>query len=186
MMEESYTADGWLGMMIAGKLYYPFFGETATDNSKLATRVDEVARELGERGKLKNPASAAPPAQPAQQKTMSPPSKPTPLPLPPPPPSASPTAALPGMPAITLQQDSDLRVRRLSLLLQKIEKMEIQGHITAEEAGAMSDCVLDLEDTATTRAVHADSVLVHAQKLVSATDNGRVISRQLKRQLLGS
>ena len=51
-----------LGMMIAGQLYYPFYGDVETDDTKLAARVSEVARELGQRGKPT--AGAAPPSPP--------------------------------------------------------------------------------------------------------------------------
>ena len=59
-------------MMIANKLYYPFYGDVENDEEKLNARVSEVMRELGERGKAKTK-----PAAPAVAKTpQKPPQKP--------------------------------------------------------------------------------------------------------------
>jgi hypothetical protein len=50
MMEEGYDADGWLGMLIGTRLWYGFCGKMLTDLELFESKVEELCRELGERG----------------------------------------------------------------------------------------------------------------------------------------
>ena len=52
MMEEGYSANGWLGMMLGVRLWYGFFGTTLASEGAFETKVSELCRELGELGKL--------------------------------------------------------------------------------------------------------------------------------------
>ena len=46
MMQDQYRADGWLGMVVGSKLWFPFAGV-----SKFETSLEALKKELGERGK---------------------------------------------------------------------------------------------------------------------------------------
>ena len=51
MMEEEYRAKGWLGMLLGVRLYYQFCGVVLESEVAFEGKVDELCRELGERGK---------------------------------------------------------------------------------------------------------------------------------------
>ena len=51
MLEEGYRAKGWLGMILGVRLYYKFCGLVLASESAFQAKVDELCRELGERGK---------------------------------------------------------------------------------------------------------------------------------------
>ena len=51
MMQEDYKAKGWLGMLLGVRLYYQFCGSVLNSESAFEAKVDELCRELGERGK---------------------------------------------------------------------------------------------------------------------------------------
>eukprot|EP01047_Picozoa_sp_COSAG01_P027718 COSAG01_NODE_1837_length_9083_cov_143.534617_2_plen_1123_part_00 len=51
MVEEGYRADGWLGMLLGTRLYYVFFGSTLSSDAAFEGKMEELCRELGERGK---------------------------------------------------------------------------------------------------------------------------------------
>ena len=51
MMEDSYRAKGWLGMLLGVRLWYGFYGATLESEGAFEGKVDELCRELGERGK---------------------------------------------------------------------------------------------------------------------------------------
>ena len=51
MMEEGYRAKGWLGMLLGVRLYYQFCGVVLESEAMFNGKVDELCRELGERGK---------------------------------------------------------------------------------------------------------------------------------------
>ena len=51
MMEEGYRPDGWLGMILGTKLWYGFYGAAASDPVVFGGKVEELCRELGERGR---------------------------------------------------------------------------------------------------------------------------------------
>ena len=51
MMEEGYSAKGWLGMMLGVRLWYGFYGATLASEAAYEKKMDELCRELGERGK---------------------------------------------------------------------------------------------------------------------------------------
>jgi hypothetical protein len=53
MMEEGYRADGWLGMLLGVRLYYVFFGNTLSSDAGFEGKMEELCRELGERGKAR-------------------------------------------------------------------------------------------------------------------------------------
>ena len=51
MMEDGYRAKGWLGMLLGVRLWYGFYGATLESDAAFKGKVDELSRELGERGK---------------------------------------------------------------------------------------------------------------------------------------
>ena len=51
MLEEGYRANGWLGMILGMRLWYGFYGTTLASESAFEGKVEELCRELGERGK---------------------------------------------------------------------------------------------------------------------------------------
>ena len=51
MMEEGYSAKGWLGMMLGVRLWYGFFGATLASEGAFEGKMEELCRELGKRGK---------------------------------------------------------------------------------------------------------------------------------------
>eukprot|EP01047_Picozoa_sp_COSAG01_P003218 COSAG01_NODE_94_length_26962_cov_9.110933_2_plen_634_part_00 len=51
MLEDGYRAKGWLGMLLGVRLWYGFFGATLASDETFEDKVEELCRELGERGK---------------------------------------------------------------------------------------------------------------------------------------
>ena len=51
MMEDGYRAKGWLGMILGMRLWYGFYGATVESDDAFEDKVNELCRELGERGK---------------------------------------------------------------------------------------------------------------------------------------
>ena len=52
LVEEGYRADGWLGMFIGTRLYYAFCGSVLSSDGAFEGKMEELCRELGERGKV--------------------------------------------------------------------------------------------------------------------------------------
>eukprot|EP01047_Picozoa_sp_COSAG01_P013145 COSAG01_NODE_610_length_14860_cov_222.563647_4_plen_1950_part_00 len=50
MLEEGYRAKGWLGMILGMRLWYGFYGTTLANEGAFEGKVEELCRELGERG----------------------------------------------------------------------------------------------------------------------------------------
>ena len=50
MLEEGYSPNGWLGMLLGVRLWYGFFGTTLASAEAFEGRVGELCRELGDRG----------------------------------------------------------------------------------------------------------------------------------------
>ena len=51
MMEEGYSAKGWLGMLLGVRLWYGFYGTVLESEAAFEGKVGELCRELGEKGK---------------------------------------------------------------------------------------------------------------------------------------
>ena len=51
MMEQGYSAKGWLGLLLWVRLWYGFYGWVLESEAAFNGKVDELCRELGERGK---------------------------------------------------------------------------------------------------------------------------------------
>eukprot|EP01047_Picozoa_sp_COSAG01_P005801 COSAG01_NODE_202_length_22130_cov_167.927239_21_plen_2422_part_01 len=51
MVEEEYRADGWLGMLMGTRMYYVFYGSTLSSEVAFEGKMEELCRELGERGR---------------------------------------------------------------------------------------------------------------------------------------
>eukprot|EP01047_Picozoa_sp_COSAG01_P094670 COSAG01_NODE_25534_length_741_cov_3.490654_1_plen_133_part_00 len=51
MLEEGYHPDGWLGMFLGVRLWYGFCGATLGSEVAFEGKIEELCRELGERGK---------------------------------------------------------------------------------------------------------------------------------------
>ena len=50
MLEEGYRAKGWLGMILGMRLWYGFYGSTLASEGAFEGKMEELCRELGERG----------------------------------------------------------------------------------------------------------------------------------------
>ena len=50
MLEEGYSPNGWLGMLLGVRLWYGFFGATLASAEAFEGKVGELCRELGDRG----------------------------------------------------------------------------------------------------------------------------------------
>ena len=51
MMEDGYRPKGWLGMLVGVRLWYGFYGATLESDEAFEGKIEELCRELGERGK---------------------------------------------------------------------------------------------------------------------------------------
>ena len=51
MLEEGYHANGWLGMLLGVRMWYAFCGSVLGSEALFEGKVDELCRELGEKGK---------------------------------------------------------------------------------------------------------------------------------------
>ena len=49
--EDGYRAKGWLGVLLGVRLWYGFYGSVLESEAAFNGKVDELCRELGERGK---------------------------------------------------------------------------------------------------------------------------------------
>eukprot|EP01047_Picozoa_sp_COSAG01_P050311 COSAG01_NODE_5073_length_4506_cov_3.537781_2_plen_476_part_00 len=52
LLEEGYRADGWLGMLLGTRMWYGFLGANVESESAFEGKIEELCRELGERGKI--------------------------------------------------------------------------------------------------------------------------------------
>ncbi len=52
MVEGGYSAKGWLGMLLGVRLYYQFCDPVLESEAAFEGKVEELCRELGERGKM--------------------------------------------------------------------------------------------------------------------------------------
>ena len=93
MLEEGYKANGWLGLVLGTRLWYPLYG--ADDGDEVfENAVDAIAREIGDRGRRRQAEPQAqqheqvqqheqePQLQPHVQQTSSTPFAPFPTPAP--------------------------------------------------------------------------------------------------------
>jgi len=51
MMEDGYRPKGWLGMLLGVRLWYGFYGTVLESEEAFVGKVQELCRELGEKGK---------------------------------------------------------------------------------------------------------------------------------------
>jgi hypothetical protein len=51
MVEEGFSPVGWLGMLLGVRLWYGFYGPALESDSAFAAKVEELCRELGDRGR---------------------------------------------------------------------------------------------------------------------------------------
>ena len=51
MMEEGFRPKGWLGMLLGVRLWYGFYGIELESEEAFVVKVEELCRELGEKGK---------------------------------------------------------------------------------------------------------------------------------------
>eukprot|EP01047_Picozoa_sp_COSAG01_P007366 COSAG01_NODE_279_length_19520_cov_41.772154_19_plen_1481_part_01 len=59
MVEEGYRADGWLGMLLGTRLYYGFFCAVLSSEAAFEGKMEELCRELGERGQAGQPTGSS-------------------------------------------------------------------------------------------------------------------------------
>jgi hypothetical protein len=52
MLVDGYRPDGWLGMLIGTRMWYGFYGSTVTDEVLFQGKIEELCRELGDRGRI--------------------------------------------------------------------------------------------------------------------------------------
>eukprot|EP01048_Picozoa_sp_COSAG05_P008674 COSAG05_NODE_673_length_7989_cov_2.973638_1_plen_99_part_00 len=57
IMEEGYRAKGWLGMLVGVRLYYKFCGAVLENDGAFEGKIEELCRELGEKGKVQSGSS---------------------------------------------------------------------------------------------------------------------------------
>eukprot|EP01047_Picozoa_sp_COSAG01_P002621 COSAG01_NODE_70_length_28755_cov_34.709067_20_plen_556_part_00 len=50
MLEEGYSPNGWLGMLLGVRLWYGFYGSVLASEDAFEGKVEELCRELGDRG----------------------------------------------------------------------------------------------------------------------------------------
>jgi len=50
-LDADYCADGWLGILLGSTLWFGFFSEMLSQEQEFETKMEELCRELGERGK---------------------------------------------------------------------------------------------------------------------------------------
>ena len=50
LMEEGYSTNGWLGMLLGVRLWYGFYGLVLESDEAFEAKVSELCRELGDRG----------------------------------------------------------------------------------------------------------------------------------------
>eukprot|EP01047_Picozoa_sp_COSAG01_P038713 COSAG01_NODE_3157_length_6489_cov_11.663380_2_plen_992_part_00 len=55
MLQEGYSPNGWLGMILGMHLWYGFYGPTLASEGAFKGKVDELCRELGDRGLMTAP-----------------------------------------------------------------------------------------------------------------------------------
>jgi hypothetical protein len=58
MVEDGYRADGWLGLLLGTRLWYAFYGSTLASDSAFQDKMQELCREVGDRGKITEPVSS--------------------------------------------------------------------------------------------------------------------------------
>ena len=51
MMDDGYRPKGWLGMILGVRLYYKFCGAVLESEKAFEGKIEELCRELGEKGK---------------------------------------------------------------------------------------------------------------------------------------
>jgi hypothetical protein len=51
MMEEGYQPDGWLGMLMQTRMWYPLYAATLASDAAFEDRMLALAREIGSRGR---------------------------------------------------------------------------------------------------------------------------------------
>ena len=52
MMQDGYRPKGWLGMLLGVRLWYGFYGSVVADDQAFEGKIEELCRELGEKGKV--------------------------------------------------------------------------------------------------------------------------------------
>eukprot|EP01052_Picozoa_sp_SAG31_P034081 SAG31_NODE_3930_length_3742_cov_2.584408_2_plen_1021_part_01 len=52
MMEEGYVPDGWLGLLLGTRMWYPMYGEAVARADVFEERMVALSRDLGDRGKV--------------------------------------------------------------------------------------------------------------------------------------
>ena len=50
MLEEGYRANGWLGMLLGVRMWYAFCGAVLASEGAFEGKMEELCRELGDRG----------------------------------------------------------------------------------------------------------------------------------------
>ena len=53
MMQASYRATGWLGLLMGSSMYHEFYPSAIDSEVKFRSKVDGLTRELGDRGRIK-------------------------------------------------------------------------------------------------------------------------------------
>ena len=82
-MEKGFKPNGWLGLLLGTRMYYPFYPAAIDTDAGFAKSIDAVLREVGDRGKPKRNAARVPegvppaPAPAPLARTLSPAPAPT-------------------------------------------------------------------------------------------------------------
>eukprot|EP01051_Picozoa_sp_SAG22_P016104 SAG22_NODE_2212_length_2831_cov_2.290996_2_plen_240_part_01 len=63
-MEQNYQPSGWLGLLLGTRLWHPFHPAAIETNASFMKQIDQVVRQIGDRGKPATTALASPPPPP--------------------------------------------------------------------------------------------------------------------------
>eukprot|EP01052_Picozoa_sp_SAG31_P008862 SAG31_NODE_454_length_15434_cov_39.578285_5_plen_360_part_00 len=136
MMEENFCAMGWLGLILGSRIWYAFWPcKELEDEARFESRMDQLAKEIGERGKRRTASSlpqAVPPPK-ALEPTASASAPVAPAPAPAPAPAATPTPSHDYSPTMPRTSSSPRLPEQLSA-----------GHRGGECAGSPSASLLEV------------------------------------------
>ena len=109
LMQKGYKANGWLGLLLGTRLYYPFYSAESDDEAAFENRMDKLVVEIGDRGMRKQPNVPQAPSTPGS------PAAPAPAPAPgSAPPSPQPSLSLTPEHTTSKPRPRAQRVRQVS------------------------------------------------------------------------
>jgi len=134
-------------MMLGTRLWHGFFGEDVSQDEKVESKIEALARELGKRGLV----SAAP--SPATPNSLSARKAPPPAPAPPLAPSSTQQTQITQV----RYSDTEKRVEAIGALVATLVNLQAAGHLDQGELIQMTDSLADLDQRIAT-AAHAEAM----------------------------